>query len=335
MSPTKYTPPDRVATVFGHEIVFDDDVCIEAIRVLLDVGHGLLTVTIETVREIFGVIDDSFEKQEELVDAVMPLIHQPHIIRQLRDCQGDSVVELCKKDDESWFIRPINGVPMMDLSNAPPSSIAAEEVLPLYPGCRTVLEAHMTVVREIEIRCYAEVKVLDETVRYFFKHVNRKGKNTTLAEVSALATLHHPHIVPLSAIVLDSSGAVVGLLFPFAERGSLKELSNQSEANARKLRWVADIVDALLYIATCHLEYWDIKASNVVVFDDGDARLTDFDGGWTKGHFQEGYDCFGLGVLLEDLKCEGPGVEELVRLAKTTKLSLCQFKDSLVAIRVS
>ena len=43
------------------------------------------------------------------------------------------------------------------------------------------------------------------------------------------------------------------------------------------------------------------------MFDDGQARLTDFDGGRTTGHFDWVLDCFGLGVLLEDLKCKGVG----------------------------
>jgi hypothetical protein len=76
-----------------------------------------------------------------------------------------------------------------------PSSLSADEVLPLYPGCRTVQEANMSIVRELPLDT-AEVILRDdsERQRYFFKHVNQKPKEPTLKEISALAVLRHPHI---------------------------------------------------------------------------------------------------------------------------------------------
>jgi hypothetical protein len=41
------------------------------------------------------------------------------------------------------------------------------------------------------------------------------------------------------------------------------------------------------------------------VFDDGQDRLTDFAGGLADSHWQWGATPLDLGVLLEDLKCEG------------------------------
>ena len=79
--------------------------------------------------------------------------------------------------------------------------------------------------------------------------------------------------MPLSAFVLDAAGAVVGMLFPFASRGDLKENVNTLNPNGQKLRWVHDIVSALQYISDCGQIYEDIKAANIVVFDDGQARF--------------------------------------------------------------
>ena len=125
-----------------------------------------------------------------------------------------------------------------------PSSLLANEVLPLYSSCRTVQEANMSIVGELPLDT-AEV-LRDERQRYFFKHVKRKTKEQTLEEISALVFLKHPHIVPLSALVIDAAGAVVGMLFPFASRGDLKGNVNTLAPNHQKLRWVHYIVSALL-----------------------------------------------------------------------------------------
>jgi hypothetical protein len=66
------------------------------------------------------------------------------------------------------------------------------------------------------------------------------------------------------------------------------------------------------------------------VFDDGQARLMDFDGGVSDRHFDWGRHCFGLGVLLEDLKCEGKQLDELIRHAKMTAMTLDEFYQMLV-----
>ena len=191
--------------------------------------------------------------------------------------------EVCKQAGGDWYISTSNEIPKVEPPDIFPSSLSADEVLPLYPGCCTVQEANMSIVRELQLAT-AEVILRDERQRYFFKHVNRKPKQQTLKEISALAFLRHSHIVPLSALVLDAAGAVVGLLFPFASRGSLNESVNTLAPNAQKLRWVHDIVSG--YILECGQAYQDIKAANIVVFDDGQARLTDFDGGRTAGHFE-------------------------------------------------
>ena len=85
-----------------------------------------------------------------------------------------------------------------------PSSLLANEVLPLYSSCRTVQEANMSIVGELPLDT-AEVILRDERQRYFFKYVKRKTKEQTLKEISALVFLKHPHIVPLSAFVLDAA----------------------------------------------------------------------------------------------------------------------------------
>ena len=307
----------------------DLDGNIESIKSLIDFGRGPVTIAFELFRKDFGLVGED-DLNNALQETAYVLCHL-RALGKLCNLEGDMVFEVRKQEGGDWCISPNNEISRLEPPEKFPSFISADEVLPLYPGCRTVQEANMSIVRELPLDT-AEVILRDERQRYFFKHVNRKPKAQTLIEISALALLRHSHIVPLSALVLDAAGAVVGMLFPFASRGDLKESVNTLAPNALKLRWVHDIVGALQYILKCGQTYQDIKAANIVVFDDGQARLTDFDGGRTAGHFHWVLDCFGLGVLLEDLKCKGVGLDELIRLAKTTKMKLDEFDVLLTAV---
>jgi len=307
----------------------DSDGNIESVRSLIDFGHGPVTIAFQSFKKDFGLVSEN-DLNDALQETALVLCHL-RTLGRLCKLEGDIVFEVCRQEGGDWCISPSNEISRVEPPEIFPSSLSANEVLPLYPGCRTVQESNIDIVRELQLDT-AEVILRDERQRYFFKHVNRKPKEQTLKEISALAFLRHSHIVPLSALVLDAVGAVVGLLFPFASRGSLNESVNTLAPNAQKLRWVHDIVGALQYILECGQAYQDIKAANIVVFDDGQARLTDFDGGRTAGHFEWLLDCFGLGVLLEDLKCKGEGLDELIRLAKTTKMRLDDFDLLLTAV---
>jgi hypothetical protein len=307
----------------------DLDGNIDTFRSLIDFGRGPVTIAFESFKKDFGLVSGQGDINDTLNETALVLCHL-RALGKLHELEGDVPFEVTKQEDGNWCIFPNAEIQRMEPPEGMPSFIPADEVLPLYPGCRTVHEADMIVVRELQYST-EEVIFRGEQQRYFFKHVNRKPKGHTLKEISALALLSHPHIVPLSALTLDSASAVVGMLFPFANRGSLKESVNALAPNAQKLRWIHDIVVALQYITACGHKYEDIKAANIVVFDDDQARLTDFDGGLTDGHFDLGLDCFGLGVLLEDLNCEGAGLDELIRLAKTTKMTLDNFEGLLGA----
>lgn len=315
--------------VIRDEADFDYDGHIELLRSLIDFGRGPITIAFQSFKKNFGLFreEDFNNAIQEMVDVLSDL----HDLGKLHNLEGDIPFEVSKQDNGDWRISLNAEIPRVELPEVMPSSLPADEVLPLYSGCLTVQESDINIVRELPYDT-AEVTLGNEQQKYFFKHVNRKPKGPTLKEVSALASLSHPHIVPLHALALDGAGDIVGLLFPFAARGSLKESVNILAPNAQKLRWVHDVVIALQYMVACGWTYTDIKAANIVVFDDGLARLTDFDGGRTPGHFEWVLDCFGLGVLLEDLKCEGEGLDELVRLAKTTKMQLDDFERMLSAV---
>ena len=141
-----------------------------------------------------------------------------------------------------------------------PTSIPTKEILPLYPSCKTIPQDNVAFARESDGQvAIGEVAIINDSRTYFFKHVRRHPKEHAIREVTALATFRHPHIVLLGAIVLDPTGDVVGLLFPFAERGTLNEAIKLKVTNEQKLRWICDIVDAPSYLASVGYSYDDIK----------------------------------------------------------------------------
>ena len=62
----------------------------------------------------------------------------------------------------------------------------------------------------------------------------------------------------------------------------------------------------------------------------GAAKLVDFDGGFSMGHFKEGFASFPLAVLLERLGV--PHVDELVKDAKAIAMPLSVFKTRLASV---
>ena len=163
--------------------------------------------------------------------------------------------------------------------------------------------------------------------KLFLKKAGRKPKEYFIKEVTALHRLSHPNIIVLTACVVNDNQQIVGFLTEFAESGDLHQ---HLDAPAwLKREWTLQVVDALQYIQKEGFEYDDVKCGNIVIIR-GVAKLVDFDGGFSMGHFKEGFESFPLAVLLETLGV--PNVDELVKDAKTTPMPLGVFKTRLASV---
>jgi len=166
--------------------------------------------------------------------------------------------------------------------------------------------------------------------KMFLKSTGRKPKEFFIKEVSALHRLSHPNIVGFKACVLNDNQQIVGFLTEFAERGDLHQHLDVSPL--LKKEWTLQVVDALQYTRREGVEYEDIKCGNIVIIG-GAAKLVDFDGGFSMGHFKEGFESFSIAVLLETLGV--PNVDELVEDAKTTSMPLGVFQTRLASISLT
>ncbi|MGD8815354.1 MAG: serine/threonine-protein kinase, partial [Anaerolineales bacterium] len=93
-------------------------------------------------------------------------------------------------------------------------------------------------------------------------------------EIEVLRSLDHPHILP----ILDY-GDIQGvpyIVMPFYPHGSLRELINQGISRQQGIRIIKQVSDALEYAHGHAVIHRDVKPSNILLDEKGNAVLSDF-----------------------------------------------------------
>ncbi|KZT50001.1 kinase-like protein [Calocera cornea HHB12733] len=158
------------------------------------------------------------------------------------------------------------------------------------------------------------------TPLYFLKYSKRKSAKDFHTELAALRQYDHPSIIHLEGLLLDTRGDVIGLVLPYASLGSLdKHMASPDEV---KIEWIRQIVCALVYIKRQGRRYVDVKCPNVVINDQGNALLIDFDGYATAGKNDMPSESFPIGEMMQDMLCSGEQAREFVSWAKAQSRSL-------------
>ena len=137
----------------------DSDGNIESVRSLIDFGHGPVTIAFRSFKEDFSLVGED-DLNDALQETALVLCHL-RTLGRLCKLEGDIVFEVCRQEGRDWCISPNNEISRVEPPEIFPSSLSADEVLPLYPGCRTVQEANMSIVRELQLDT-AEVILRDE-----------------------------------------------------------------------------------------------------------------------------------------------------------------------------
>jgi serine/threonine protein kinase len=115
------------------------------------------------------------------------------------------------------------------------------------------------------------VKVLSPTISGDNRFVQRFKRESSL-----LAGLDHPNIVPV--IDFGESKGMVYMVMPFVEGETLQERMENRKVRRRRERerWILQITDALSFAHNKGIIHRDVKPSNVLIDNSGNALLTDF-----------------------------------------------------------
>ena len=110
------------------------------------------------------------------------------------------------------------------------------------------------------------------------------SEESFIREVSILAKCSHPNIIRLIGLV-EATGErnkVDGMILEFVEKAeSLRDIQPSSLDKVKQ--WEQQIQGAVSYLHRNSLSWGDAKASNVLIGEDGNAKLIDFEGGYTEG----------------------------------------------------
>jgi serine/threonine protein kinase len=93
-------------------------------------------------------------------------------------------------------------------------------------------------------------------------------------EIEVLRSLDHPHILP----ILDYGNiqGVPYIVMPFYPHGTLRELINQGISRQQGIRIIKQVSDALEYAHGRAVIHRDVKPSNILLDEKGNAVLSDF-----------------------------------------------------------
>lgn len=125
--------------------------------------------------------------------------------------------------------------------------------------------------------CYRDpesfaVRVHSETGRALFE----KFKEKLIKEAKILSDVHHPHIVNVLEVFEENDTAYIAM--EYISGNSLKYMMDKEGVlpEARVLRYVHQIGEALQFVHEKNILHLDIKPSNILIDHSGKARLIDF-----------------------------------------------------------
>ena len=109
------------------------------------------------------------------------------------------------------------------------------------------------------------------------RHIDDHSRKNFEREVEILSRLHNPHIVQFYGACLDEGLECV--VIEYMAKGSLVELLNQQDKRLSaqdKLKIAGEVIKGLHYLHENKMLHRDLRSGNVLINQDGHAKLTDF-----------------------------------------------------------
>lgn len=96
-------------------------------------------------------------------------------------------------------------------------------------------------------------------------------------ELAVLSSLSHPNVTPLHGVATTPFSVLPGIVTPWYNNGSVdKYLPKHSPSIVQRIKMCTDIANGLQYLHGLQTSHGDLKPGNVLIDDDGNARLCDF-----------------------------------------------------------
>jgi serine/threonine protein kinase len=109
-----------------------------------------------------------------------------------------------------------------------------------------------------------------------FKGPEDNGKRARLLrEMNVLSSVRHPNIVPILGISDDFDRPLPCIIMPYYRHGAIVDYLRK-QPNANKPALLTQTSSALSYLHSLFIIHGDVKGSNILIDDNGEARLTDF-----------------------------------------------------------
>jgi len=97
-----------------------------------------------------------------------------------------------------------------------------------------------------------------------------------LREINVLSSTHHPNIAPILGLSYDfDRPGVPCIIMPYYQHGNIMDYLRK-QPNVSKVALVTQVASALKYLHDQGIIHGDIKGSNVLIDDNGEAKLADF-----------------------------------------------------------
>jgi formylglycine-generating enzyme required for sulfatase activity len=126
-------------------------------------------------------------------------------------------------------------------------------------------------------------------------------------EARVVASLRHPHIVPIHDIGHDNDGKPF-LVYEYIEGTNLAKKIRQLRVDITTAAgWVATIAEALHYAHRRGLVHRDVKPANILIESGGKPYLTDFGLALREEDFGKGSGCAGTPVYMSPEQARGEG----------------------------
>ncbi|KAH7317467.1 kinase-like domain-containing protein [Rhizoctonia solani] len=163
----------------------------------------------------------------------------------------------------------------------------------------------------------ADGEVAIRTIRMFlsFNRQNERLLKTAADELSVWRRLRHENIVPLLGVACFQEQPA--LVFPWVGSGNLADF-RRKRPTFDKLKMCTQVSRAIAYLHEAGVVHGDIKAQNVLVSDDGSAKLTGFGHSILRElamHYRDGNDFSTLSIrwtapeVLEGASSKSPEVD--------------------------